>query len=112
MAEVLYAAAAWRQQRSAAGGVPALTATLGLLEQLRMLPRHPSEVDAASADFRLLPPQLQRLAPPVIVGAMEAAHAKFTSLKRAMPLNAGFVGGATELQALRSRGEALVRRAS
>ena len=85
---------------------------LGQLEALPLLPRAAVEVDAAQAAFRLAPPQLQRLAPPLLLTAMEATHAKFAALRRARVGDAGMGGGAlgasTELRALRERAEALV----
>lgn len=112
VAEVQYAAAEWRQQRAGAGAQPALATTLDHLEQLWLLPSHPSEVDAAHADFRLLPLQVQRLTPPLILSAMEATHAKFVSLrgsrweyKAPSAMDADL---ARELGRLRARAEALI----
>ena len=63
IAELLYTAATWRQQRDApSGGEAALTATLAQLDALPMLPKAPLEVDACQGAFRMLPPTLQRLA--------------------------------------------------
>jgi len=70
-------------------------------------------------DFRLAPSPLQRLAPPLLVTAMEATHAKFVALRRARSaaladgghvggLVGGAIGAMSELRTLRERGEALV----
>ena len=92
------------------GGEAALTTTL---EQLAGYgcSRAPVEVDARVGDFRLAPPPLQRLAPPLVLTAMEATHAKFVALRRARGGGGGggsALGAATELRSLRERGEALV----
>ena len=61
---------------------------------LPLLPSAPLGVDAAQADWRLQPAALQRLAPPLLLTAMEAVHAKFLALRRARPAADGRCGGA------------------
>ena len=93
------------------GSEAILTRVLDQIDALPLLPRTPVEVDGVQADFRLAPPTLQRLAPPLVLTAMEATHAKFVALRRAAPQSgfvSGAVGAASELRALRERGEALV----
>ena len=111
VAEALETAASWRAQRRnlAAGGEGTLSTLLDQLDALSLLPRRPLDVDDCQASFRLLPPPLQRLAPPLLLTAMEAAHAKFGALRRgAAPAAAGAGGAAGELRLLRERAEALV----
>ena len=118
IAELLYTTAEWRRQRDAPlGGEAALTAVLDRMGSLPVLPSAPVHVDAAQASFRLEPPQIQRLAPPLLLAAMEVTHAKFTLLRRnggaqargGMLGHGGVAMGAdAELRSLRERAEALV----
>ena len=111
VADVLYTAGEWRsQQATVAGGQPALPRVLDKLDALTLLPRSPLEVDGTQADFRLAPPPLQRLTPPLLLTAVECTHAKYVALKRQGPASASAaaVGAGAELRALRERAEALV----
>ena len=58
--------------------------------------------DAKQADFRLLPPPLQRCFAPLIEAVMEALHAKFVLLKRVV------MYATDEAVAIRWRAEAIV----
>ena len=118
IADLLYTAVEWRRQRASSGGEAALTAVLARVDALPLLPSTPVQVDAAQGNFRLAPPQLQRLAPPLLLTAMEATHAKFTSLRRTGGASHGAMAGAAaggaafgadaELRTMRERAEALV----
>lgn len=119
VADLLYTAAEWRRQRAApTGGEQALTAVLARLAALPLLPAMPTQVDAAQQNFRSVPTQVQRLAPALILTAMEATHAKFVALRRnggagRRPAGGGggnslVMGADAELRTLRERGEALM----
>jgi len=99
----MYVAASWRQQRREGRSEFELSKLLEALERLPLLPAEPAAVEEAQADFRLLPPSLQRCFPPLIEAAIEALHAKLMLLTRGAPSQRH-----QEVHALRSRAEAIV----
>lgn len=97
-------AALWRERRHHTEISQAtLSQLLEGLDEITLLPADLSYVELMQAEFRLLPPWLQRIFPTLIEAAMEAVHAKYELLKAGAPARAE-----SEPRRLRARGEALV----